>query len=307
MPRSISTTSARTPSASRRSRPVAKSPRTKRVRQPASAASSAKRSSATGSRSMPTSSPSGPRRSAISRAWPAPPTVQSIATSPGRGSSSSSTSSARTGSWRAVMSSRVTKLRGDVVDGGRQLRVEVGPALAIPDLHRLAGADDDDVLAQAGVVDERRRDHDAAGGVQLGRERVRGEEQLDAPGLRRERVHALQRRGHARVVLGGAPEIDAGIQALRENHAIGERGPELGRDGESVLRIQRVVEGAAEGYCVVMSVRRRKSRDGGVGGAPPPRLAVCLLPHFPPQSNPNCTQFPTRSHIAAPKAPDWLT
>src|SRR3954451_23769039 len=293
MPRSISTTSALTPSASRRSSPVAKSPRTKRVRQPASSASSAKRSSATGSRSMPTSSPSGPRRSAISRAWPAPPTVQSMATSPGRGSSSSSTSSARTGSWSAVMSSRVTKLSGDVVDGGRELRVEVRPALAVPDLHRLAGADDDDVLAQAGVVDQRRRHHDAARGVELGRERVRGEEQLDAPGLRRERVHALQRRGHARVVVRGDPEVDAGIQALGENHAIGERGPELGRDGEPVLRIERVVEGAAEGHCVVMCLRKKLSRDGGVGGAPPSRLAGDLSTPLLPTTQP---KLHTNSH-----------
>src|SRR5271156_2725860 len=35
------------------------------------------------------------------------------------------------------------------------------------------------------------------------------------------------------------------------------------------------------------------SRGGGVGGAPPPRLAVANLPHFLPQCNPACTFSPT--------------
>ena len=39
----------------------------------------------------------GPRRSAISRAWPPPPNVQSIAVCPGRGSSRSISSPASTG------------------------------------------------------------------------------------------------------------------------------------------------------------------------------------------------------------------
>ncbi len=52
--------SARTPSSSSAARPAAKSARTKRVRQGASAASSANVSSASGSRSIPISSPVGP-------------------------------------------------------------------------------------------------------------------------------------------------------------------------------------------------------------------------------------------------------
>jgi hypothetical protein len=79
----------------------------KRVAQATSAASSAKRSSAIGSRSIPISVPLGPTRSAISRACPPPPIVQSTATAPGCGSSSSISSPARTGMWMETMSSSV--------------------------------------------------------------------------------------------------------------------------------------------------------------------------------------------------------
>src|SRR5438093_576144 len=217
MPRSMSTASARRPSASRCSSPAAKSVRMNRVREDTSAASSANRSSATGSRSRPTSSPSGPSRSAIRRAWPPPPNVQSTTTSPGRGSSTSSTASTRTGSWVAVMSRRLTKLRGDVGDLVGEGGVERGPGGAIPDLEGVLGADDDHVLAEAGVLHEGRGDHDAAGAVELAGEGVGGKEEAKAASLGREWVQPLEGGRAALVVVAGAPELDALLDALGED------------------------------------------------------------------------------------------
>src|SRR5947209_161556 len=248
MPRSIRTTSARRPSASRDSNPEAKSVRMKRARQGSSGASSAKRSSATGSRSSATSSPSGPTRSAIRCAWPPPPNVQSTATSPGRGSSSASASSASTGTCCAVMSSRLTKGGGDVEDLVGEGVVVGRPGVAVPDLQALLGARDGDLLAEAGVLHELGGDHHAAGAVEVAREGVGGEVRAQLAGLRRERVEALQGAADALLVVVGGPDLDALLDALGDDDAVGEGRAEPGRDGKPVLRIQRVVEGAAEGH-----------------------------------------------------------
>src|SRR5215213_3144139 len=118
------------------------------------------------------SRPSGPSRPATRRAWPPPPNVQSTATSPGCGSRSSISSPARTGTWVAVMSSRMAKAGGDVGELGREGGVVVGPGGARPDLEAVAGAGDDDVLLERGVLEQERRHHHAPGGVELGVERV---------------------------------------------------------------------------------------------------------------------------------------
>src|SRR4051812_33043615 len=217
MPRSMSTTSARSPSASRFSRPVAKSVRMKRARQGSSSASAAKRSSATGSRSMPISTPSGPSRSAISPAWPPPPNVQSTATSPGRGSRSASASSASTGTCWAVMSSRLTKGGGDVEDLVGQGVVVGRPGVAVPDLQAVLGARDGDLLAEAGVLEQLRRDHHAPRAVELAREGIGGEVGAQLAGLRSERVDAVERAAHALLVVLGRPELDALLDALGDH------------------------------------------------------------------------------------------
>src|SRR3954452_1906606 len=289
MPRSMSTTSARTPSARRVSSPVAKSVRMKRARQGSSEASSAKRSSATGSRSSPMSTPSGPRRSAISPAWPPPPNMQSTATSPGCGSRGASASSATTGTCWAVMSSRLTKGGGDVEDLVGE-RVVVGrPGVAVPDLQALLGARDGDLLAEAGVLEQLGWDHHAPRAVELAREGVGGEVGAELARLRRERVEPLERAAHALLVLLGRPDLDALLHAFGDDDAVGEGSAELGRDGEPVLRIERVVEGAAEGHWVGAGVERWEEplHPGSLDG---------LLPHSPPQNNPCCTRIPTDVH-----------
>src|SRR4051794_7297013 len=187
----------------------------KRRRQLVSSASAAKRSSAAGSRSMAIKRPSGPRRSATSRAWPPPPNVQSTATSPGCGSRSSISSPARTGTWVAVMSSRMAKAGGDVGKLIGKRLVVVRPGVAAPDLEAVAGARDDDVLLQPPVLEQEAGHHDPPGCVELGVQRVGGEEAVQLARGLRERVHARKRRLHVGVVGLGGPDLHAALDALR--------------------------------------------------------------------------------------------
>src|ERR671910_452163 len=99
IPKSNTMPSGRTSSPRSPSSAGAKSERRNRVRQGAAAENSRQRRSASGSRSTAISSPSAPNRSAIARACPPAPKVQSRKVSPGCGSSTSRSSAASTGSW----------------------------------------------------------------------------------------------------------------------------------------------------------------------------------------------------------------
>src|SRR6201999_4556488 len=59
------------------------------------------------------------------------------------------------------------KALGDFGSGGVELFLLLGPGLGVPDLEVLAGADDDAFAGQAGVLDQRLGDADAAGGVEF--------------------------------------------------------------------------------------------------------------------------------------------
>src|ERR1022692_3405460 len=139
----------------------------KRIEHGASSASSIKGSSASGSRSIATSVPSGPKRSQSRAACPPPPKVQSTTVWPGERARSSSSSSASTGMWTAGMSSRMVNARGYLSDAAKQRRSMFVPAEAIPQLQAVARPDDDDLLAQLGVLAEKARHHDPPGRVQL--------------------------------------------------------------------------------------------------------------------------------------------
>src|SRR3954468_13925263 len=325
MPRSMYTRSAATRSARSCSSASAKLARMKRVRHGASSASAAKRSSAAGSRSTAISVPSGPRRPATSRAWPPPPKVQSTATSPGCGSITSISSPARTGTWVAVMSSRMAKAGSDVGKVMRKRLVVVGPCGAVPDLEAVARACHDDLLAQPPVVEQEARHHHPPRRVELRVERVRGEEATQLARRFRQRIHPGERRLHVTVVGGRRPHLHAALDPLREHHTIRQRRPELRRDRQPVLGVESVVEGAAEGHRSSRLPRvapepnsrcpprepeppdrgRRPTsldadRGGGVGGAPPPRSAATLLPHNLPLRNSICTFSPTGVHHLTP-------
>src|SRR5665648_1016881 len=137
--------------------------RRKRVSQDTSRASSSKRSSAAGSRSMQISVPADPMRSASRRAWPPAPKVQSTTVSPGAGPVTSISSPARTGTCALVISRSMAKALGHLLD----LRVERLllrlPALAAPDLQVVAHPHHHDLLLDRGVGHERLRKRHAAG------------------------------------------------------------------------------------------------------------------------------------------------
>src|SRR2546423_9123679 len=129
--------------------------RMKRVSHSTSRAKASNRSSAAGSRSMHTSIPPGPIRPATNRAWPPSPNVESTAVSPGCGSRRSISSPARTGTCVRVMSRRMVKALGDLLDLAYYAGLRLGPAPAIPDLDVVAVADGDDLLLDPRVLEER--------------------------------------------------------------------------------------------------------------------------------------------------------
>src|SRR3954467_15421683 len=149
------------------SRAAALSMRMKRVSQVTSRAKLSKRSSAAGSRSMQMSVPLGPIRSATSRACPPSPNVQSTATSPGRGSSRSINSPARTGTCARVMSRRMAKALRDPDDLAIELPLVGQPALAIPDLEVVEIAHHDHLPIDARVLEQRLVEGHASGRVEL--------------------------------------------------------------------------------------------------------------------------------------------
>src|SRR4051812_33225442 len=279
----------------------------KRVRHGASSASAAKRSSAAGSRSTAMSSPSGPRRPATSRAWPPPPKVQSTATSPGCGSRTSISSPASTGTWVAVMSTRIAKTAGDVGKFIRKRLVVGGPRGASPDLQALAGAGHDDVLRQLAVLEQEARDADTTCRVELGVQRVGGEEPVQLARLLRQRVLTRERRGHVGVVGLRRPDLHAPLDPLREDDALAQRSPELGRDRQPVLGVEGVVEGAAEGHLSSRAPRgeewtRTEVEEWEEPLHPGPHAA--LVPHYPPLRNPPCTFSPTDVVGLTPEGPN---
>src|SRR3984957_15925271 len=318
----------------------------KRIEQAASAASAAKRCSASGSRSIATSVPDGPSRSARSRAWPPSPNVQSIASCPGCGLSRSRSSLARTGvceascarmpplAWltgaparraraerdpspprlrrassgpqlsrspgrsrspTSLASSSVIDTRGDLRDAAQQRRSMLVPCTLRPQLQTVAHAHHDDVLGELCVLTQEPGDHDPPGRVEL---RVVGaavEEALELRQPRRQGRQLRQRAPGVALLLLRSPHADARLQVdwHCKHHALGEGCPVARRHRESVLGVERMVEGAAKGDHWEELRSCLPSRDGGGGGAPPSRLAAAKIPHFLPQCNSICTFSPT--------------
>src|SRR5215213_6015455 len=192
--------------------------RRKRASQGASRASSSKRSSAAGSRSMQMSVPAGPSRSASRRAWPPAPKVQSTTVSPGAGAVRSISSPASTGTCVRVMSRRMAKALRHLPD----LRVErlllALPALAAPDLEVVAHPHHDDLLLDPRVGHQRRGQGDPAGAVELDLERVALVEARELAVLRAHRVQPRERALDDRLVAAGRPDGHAGLRVLGENH-----------------------------------------------------------------------------------------
>src|ERR1700684_4106200 len=207
-----------------------------------SSASRAKRSCASGSRSIAINVPCEPRRSATSRACPPSPNVQSITVCPGCGASSASSSSASTGVWaRApaalvppvnrsrslsalaaadegrprdgrrfdrLISSSVVDMRGYLGDAAQQRRSVLVPGVLAPQLQAIADANDDHVLLQLSVLAEEAGDHDPPGRVEIGGLRAAVEEALELRATRRERRQLGERAAGVALVLLWVPNAE---------------------------------------------------------------------------------------------------
>src|SRR5689334_22427177 len=250
--------------------------RRKRAEPENSPASRSKPSCASGSRSIAISVPADPRRAAMRPAWPPSPNVQSIAVCPGRGASSSTSSGARTGTWEAappaasragrpatpprrsrrgedprrerVISSSVIEARRDLLHFAEQLRRVLGPAVPAPELQTGPGADDDDVLLDCRVPAQKGRHDHPPCRVELRLDRVAVEKALHFAEPGRERGQLVERAAAVALVVARVPDADARFEVhrKRQDDAVRERSAVAGGHGEAVLRIERVVEGAAK-------------------------------------------------------------
>src|SRR5215211_3774541 len=177
--------------------------RRKRVSHGASRANSSNRSSAAGSRSMHTSVPLGPSRSAISRAWPPAPKVQSTAISPALGTVRSISSPASTGTCVRLMSRRIAKPLRHLPDLGVQCVLLRPPTLSPPHLQMVTHADHHHLLFDPCVPDEGRRQCDPSGGVQLDLEGVALVEARELAVLGAHRIQVAERALDDRLVSRG--------------------------------------------------------------------------------------------------------
>src|SRR4051812_42481993 len=230
---------------------AALSMRMKRVSHGTSRAKASKRSSAAGSRSMQISVPAGPMRSATSRAWPPSPKVQSMAVSPGRGSSRSISSPARTGTWVRVMSRRMAKALRDLDDLAIQFLLVRVPAGAVPDLDVVQVAHHHDLLLDPRVLEQLLPERHATGRVELHVPGVPREVAREAAALLGDRIEVAEEAVGEGLEGLRRPDRHAGLERLRENHSVGERGAELGGHVQPLLCVERVVELPAEGQCVL--------------------------------------------------------
>jgi hypothetical protein len=123
------------------------------------------------------------------------------------------------------------------------------PATPVPQLQTVSDADDHDLLRQPGVLGQETRDHDPSGRVEV---RVLGaavEEPLELGQPRRQGGQLGERALRVALVLLRPPHPHAGLQVHRhrQDHALGHGRPVAGGHREAVLRVERMVEGAAKG------------------------------------------------------------
>src|SRR5436305_3656157 len=223
-----------------------KSIRRKRVSHATSRAKSSKRSSAAGSRSTHTSVPVGPMRSATKRAWPPSPKVQSTASSPGPGWSTSINSPASTGTCVLVMSRRMAKVLRDPDDLAIELLLVGLPAAAIPDLEVVDGPYDHHLLADSRVLDKRLVERHATRRVELHVPRVPREVGAEPAPIAAQGIEVREEARGEGLELLRRPDRDAGLDPLLKNHSVREGSAERGGHVVSVLRVERVVELPAE-------------------------------------------------------------
>src|SRR4051812_28296975 len=118
------------------------------------------------------------------------------------------------------MSRRMAKALCDLDDLRAQLVLVGEPFLAIPDLKVVDHAHEHHVLLDLPVRDERRVERDAAGRIELRVERPAREEARELPALGAEGIEAREKGLGVTLERLGSPDVDAGLERLRENHSV---------------------------------------------------------------------------------------
>src|SRR5665811_314465 len=210
--------------------------------QGAARATSRKYSATLGSRSTAISRPFGPSIAATASAWPPAPKVQSTATSPFAGRSSSSSSSRSTGVWaRAISYSRSCKLVCGSIGLLLQAGLVVSPGGAVPDLDVVLDADDADLAVDVGEPEMLGRHRDATLPVELLKHGVTRREAHEVAALDAARGDALHLPLEVLLELLGRIPVEAVLVALGHVDTVGERRSQARGDGDAVLRIEREV------------------------------------------------------------------
>src|SRR3712207_2561792 len=114
-----------------------------------------------------TSVPAGPSRSAMTRACPPAPKVQSTAVSPGAGAVRSISSPASTGTWVRLMSRRIAKALGHLPDLRVQRLLLLLPPAPAPHLEVVTHAHHHHLALDSRVAEERRRKRHPARCVEI--------------------------------------------------------------------------------------------------------------------------------------------
>src|SRR5207244_13228755 len=126
------------------------------------------------------------------------------------------------------------------------LRQLLTPGGAIPDLEVVVDSGDDDVPAELRVLDERARKHQPALLVELRLRRAGEEEPVEPAPLLAERIQRGELRLDESIPIRTTVGVEAPVEPARDDDPLGEGFPELGRKGETVLVIDRVLVLAEE-------------------------------------------------------------
>src|SRR5439155_5039501 len=113
------------------------------------------------------------------------------------------------------------------------------PPGAVPDLELVVDARARDLELEAGVLDQRRREHQPALPIELALRGAGEEVAPHAPRVLSERVESRDPVCEP-LPLGARVGVEAAVEAARDDDAVLERGPELGREGEAVLVVKRM-------------------------------------------------------------------
>src|SRR3954451_6294243 len=189
---------------------------------------------------MATSWPVPSRSRASTREWPPAPNVQSTISSPGCTSSSAPTSCASTGTCASGLG--LGKTFGNTLGAPFDLGELAAPGLAVPDLEPVPQAGDDDVLGQLGVLEQRRRQRDAALAVELAVQRAAEEVALQEAAPPGEAVEPVALRVHVVVPAAGRPDRDAAVEPAGADDAVREVLSQPCGQRDAVLVVQPLLE-----------------------------------------------------------------